>query len=338
MRVAGSAGAAALSPASAAAGDDLDPEIRGFVARTAEDLAAYPALSGLPVPEARHILEKVRARWARGGPSMAQTVELDVPARSGPVRLRIHRPAAAGPRPALVYLHGGGWTYFSLDTHDRLMREYAARADVAVIGVDYSLAPEHKYPVALEQLLDVLKGLATAGKALGVDPGRLAVGGDSAGANLAVAACLVLRDSGAPETVRGMVLNYGAFDVLRGAVLEHRYGGPGYMLGSEEMQTYWANYIRSEADLQLPLVCPLRAELTGLPPALLVIPECDLLAEQGRAMADKLRAARVPVQARVYPGATHSFLEAMSVAAVSRRALGDTAIWLRERLRDRLVA
>jgi acetyl esterase len=330
--------AADLSPAPVEPGSDLDPEIRAFVAGTAEDLAAYPPLEELPVAEARRILESARARWARGGPVMAETTELDVSARSGPVRLRIHRPSTSGLRPALVYLHGGGWTYFSLDTHDRLMREYAARADVVVIGVDYALAPEHKFPVALDQVADVLRGLAIVGRTLGVDPGRLAVGGDSAGANLAIAACLVLRDSGGPAAIRAMVLNYGAFDSPRGAALSHRFGRPGYMLGNEEMQRYWMNYVRSEADLQLPLVCPLRAELAGLPPALLVIPECDLLAEQGRAMADKLRAARVPVRAHAYSGASHSFLEAMSVAAVSRRALDDTAVWLREQLHDRSVA
>jgi acetyl esterase len=308
---------------------DLDPEIRAFVATVAADLAPYPDLQGLPLPKVRRILETVRARWTAGGPRMAETVELEAPARGGTVRLRLYKPATSGARPALVYLHGGGWTFFSLDTHDRLMREYAERADMIVVGVDYALSPESKYPVALEQVVDVLRWLPEAGAGLGIDPRQIVIGGDSAGANLAIAACLALRDADDPAVVRAMVLNYGAFDAARPLHVPSRFGGPGYMLGDEEMQGYWANYVRSAADLELPLVCPLRADLTMLPPALLVIPECDVLAEQSHSMLEKLWAANVRASALVYPGATHSFLEAASIAAISRRALAETADWLR---------
>lgn len=311
---------------------DIDPEIRGFVQTVAADLAAYGDLESRPLPEVRRILESVRSRWTVGGPQMAQTVEVDVPTRHGPVRVRLYRPAGDGPRPLLVYLHGGGWTYFSIDTHDRLMREYAARAGIIVAGVEYALSPGARFPVALDQLLDVLHRASTAGGELGIDASRIAVGGDSAGANLSVAACLTLRDAGQGDLVSGMVLNYGAFDAKHGNETRNRFGETGYMLGHDEMQAYWRNYVRSEADFDLPLVCPLRAELAGLPPALLVIPECDVLAAQGHAMADKLRQAKVQVQANVYPGATHSFLEAVSVAEVSRRALADSARWLRHTL------
>lgn len=311
---------------------DLDPEIRRFVATVAADLAAYPDLQTLPLPDVRRILEVVRARWTAGGPEMVETLELPVPARSGQVRLRIHKPVRGRRVPALVYLHGGGWTYFSLDTHDRLMREYAARAGVIVVGVDYALSPEARYPVALEQVVDTLRWLSVAGGEFDIDVRRLAVGGDSAGANLALAACLALRDAGERDIVHAMLLNYGAFDAEISAASPHPFGGPGYMLGAEEMQAYWRNYVRAEADLELPLVCPLRAELTGLPAALLVIPACDVLAEQGYALEHKLRHSGVPVRSLVYPGATHSFLEAVSIAAVSRRALSDSAAWLHEAL------
>lgn len=310
---------------------DIDPEIRIFVETVAQDLAQYADLDDLPLPRMRKILDTVRARWTAGGPRMAETLELEVLARGGQVRVRIYKPANRVPRPALVYLHGGGWTFFSLDTHDRLMREYAERADMIVVGVDYALSPEARFPVALEQVTDVLRWLPGAANDHGIDPERIAVGGDSAGANLAVAACLALRDAGAGDIVRAMVLNYGAFDA-RATESPTRFGGPGYMLGDAEMQTYWANYVRSAADLDLPLVCPLRADLAGLPAALLVIPECDVLAEQGHEMLAKLRGANVRASARVYAGATHSFLEAASVAEISRRALADTAQWLRAAL------
>jgi acetyl esterase len=307
---------------------DLDPEIRRFIETVASDLAPYPDLERLPLPEVRRVLEQVRARWVEGGPQMAETMELQVPARDGTVGVRIHKPATGRLRPVLVYLHGGGWTFFSLDTHDRLMREYAARAGINVLGVDYALSPEAKFPVALEQVVDVLRWIDAQGREFGISSRRVAVGGDSAGANLAVAASLQMRDSGRPDLIRAMVLNYGAFEANRPEGTGRHYGGPGYMLGYEEMQAYWRNYVRSPADLELPLVCPLRANLFGLPPALLVLPECDVLAEQGHAMATKLRHAEVPVTTRVYEGASHSFLEAVSIAAISRRALSETADWL----------
>jgi acetyl esterase len=314
------------------AATDLDLEIQAFVSRVSADLAAYPALDTLSLPEMRRVLEAVRARWTAGGPRMAQTAELEVPTRHGPVRVRIHTPRGNGrKKPALLYLHGGGWTFFSLDTHDRLMREYAERVGVTVVGVDYALSPEARFPVALEQVVDVLRWLPGAASGLELDQTRIAVGGDSAGANLAIAACIALRDAD-QNLVRAMVLNYGAFEAELPPMVPSRYGGPGYMLGDEEMRSYWLNYVRTEDELSLPLVCPLRADLAGLPPALLVIPECDVLAVQGHAMLERLWEANVRAIALVYEGATHSFLEAMSIAGVSRRALAETAEWLKSEL------
>ena len=199
-----------------------------------------------------------------------------MPTRHGPVRARIHRPAS-GILPGLVYLHGGGWTLFSIDTHDRVMREYASRAGCCVIGFDYALSPEQKFPVPLEQVVDVVDWLAEQGLELGIDAGRLAIGGDSAGANLSVATCLMRRDQASVPPLLAMLLNYGAFVSQCSADSCQRYGGPEYMLGCEEMSEYWRNYMRTDADAQNPLVCPLLASLDGLPPAFLAVAECDVL-------------------------------------------------------------
>ena len=126
-----------------------------------------------------------------------------------------------------------------------------------------------------------------------------------------------------------MVLNYGAFVARSSADACRRYGGPEYMLGCDEMSQYWRNYMRSDQDSGDPLVCPLLATLAGLPPAFLAIAECDILAEQSAEMTRRLQAAGVPVQSVVYPGASHSFIEAMSIAAISNRALTDASEWLR---------
>jgi acetyl esterase len=260
---------------------------------------------------------------------MAATTEIRVPDGHGGVRLRLYDPGPHGMKPAIVYLHGGGWTIFSLDTHDRLMREIAARAGAMVIGVDYALSPEAKYPVALEQVCTVLRHVAAHGQELGVEPSRFAVAGDSAGANLSVAACLRLRAAGGVPRPAAMALIYGVFDRRISEEAAARYGGAGYMLGAGEMEQFWRNYLTDESEADDPCVSPLRADLRALPPAFLVVPECDVLAEQSLRMARRLADAGVDVSHAVYKGASHSFLEAVSIAPLADRALGETAAWLR---------
>jgi acetyl esterase len=316
------------------AGADIDPDLRRFMALTGEAYRGYPDLSTLTLPEQRRVFEQVRERWRVGGPVMAETTEHQVPTRHGAVRARIHQPVADGPAPALVYLHGGGWTIFSIDTHDRLMREYAARAGVTVVGVDYALSPEAKFPVALEQVVDVVGWLRAEGGAPGVDAGRLAIGGDSAGGNLTVAACLSLRAAGALDGVRGMLLNYAVLDREVSGESARRYGGPEYMLTAGEMEQFWVNYLADPAQGANPLANPAKADLAGLPPAFLAVAECDLLAGQSLAMAERFAAAGVAAETVVYPGACHSFLEAVSIAPVAERALAEASVWLRARLAD----
>jgi acetyl esterase len=294
--------------------------------------ARHGDLAAVSHAEARRIAEEVRAPWTCGGPRMAAIAELKLPAANGPVRVRCYDAGPEETKPALIYLHGGGWTLFSLDTHDRVMREYASRAAVMVVGVDYALSPEAKYPVALEQVVTVARYLAERGAELGIDPLRIALGGDSAGANLAISACIRLRDEGHSRLIRAMVLNYGVFDRRSSGESQRRFGGPGNMLTSEEMKSFWRNYLRDDRDAEDPLVCPLRADLRGLPRALLVVPECDLLTEQSVQLADRLAAAGVSVKLEMYRGAVHSFLEAVSIAPIADRAFDDTARWLRASL------
>lgn len=313
--------------------DLLDPDVRRFNERVGAAFARYPDFSQRPVPERRRIAEEVRAPWTVGGPQMHARIDRTIPTRCGDVRVRLHDPSPSAHKAALIYLHGGGWTMFSIDTHDRLMREYAGRAGIVVMGVDYALAPEAKFPVALNQVVDVVRWTRAHATDLGLDASRVALGGDSAGANLTLTACLALRDAGERDAVKGMVLNYGAFDREVSETAARDYGYPGSMLEPAEMEQFWENYLRNATDASNPLACPLRADLAGLPPAFLAIAERDILAEQSIAMTAKLRAAGVDAHSVSYAGASHSFLEAVSIAALSDRALADTAAWLRSRLR-----
>lgn len=313
----------------AAGQDDVEPEIRVFLQRMNAGYAAFPDFASASLAEARRIAEQVRAPWASGGPEMAASPELRIGALQ--TRARILRPHAGdGPLPSLVYLHGGGWTMFSIDTHDRLMREYAARAGVAVVAVDYSLSPEARFPRAIEETVDAIEWVRQHGARHGIDTSRIAVGGDSAGANLAIASQLRLRDLGRPM-LSAMLLNYGVYSD-RPTASWTRYDGPSYMLEADEMRRFWNNYLRGDADRNDPLAVPMRADLRGLPPAFMAVAECDILADGNHAMAEALRSAGVDVESHTYAGATHSFLEAMSISRLSNRALDDAARWLKPRL------
>ena len=313
----------------------VDPDIRRFVSLVNADYARLTGGKSLPVEQMRAVAEEVRAPWRQGGPAMRRTVEHVAATSAGPVRLRIHDPGvpASHPSPALVYLHGGGWTLFSLDTHDRVMREYAARAGIIVVGVDYALSPESRYPVALNQVVAVVRWLQDHGTSFGIDASRLALAGDSAGGNLSICTALALRDAGQAGLVQGLVLIYPAFDRRCSPEALRRYGGPGAVLTAEEVAYFWDNYTGGRDVSGDPLASPMCADLVGLPPMCLTIPECDVLTEQSYAMAARLREAGVDVVFNVYPGATHSFIEAMSIAPVAARAIEDGAQWLQRTLR-----
>ncbi|MFT4075486.1 MAG: alpha/beta hydrolase fold domain-containing protein [Asticcacaulis sp.] len=314
------------SPATASA---LDADIRDFIRITGEAYASHGQGVEKTPATARQVAEKVRAPWVAGGPVMANTVESMVPTPHGNVRIRIYRPTDEARQPGLVYLHGGGWVMFSLDTHDRIMREYAGRTGITVIGIDYALAPEARFPVALEQSVSVLAHLFDNAADFGLDPDHLFMGGDSAGANLSLAAAIALRDQGRGGILKGLLLNYGAFSTDLRPEDVSRYGGPDFMLTASEMDYFWQQYLRTPEDRANPLATPLRADLTDLPPIFLCIPECDVLTGQSLQLEQRLAATGVPTQAIIYPGASHSFLEAVSISQVAGQAFDDAARWLR---------
>lgn len=307
----------------------IDPNIRTFIDRLNAGYASHDVATARTVADRRRIAELVRAEWRSGGPQMASTRTFE---HNG-IRMRLHRPTEADDLPVMLYVHGGGWMLFSIDTHDRLMREYAARAGIAVLGIDYSLSPEARFPTALHEVVAATRWLEREGAAWGLDPTTILIGGDSAGANLSVAACLMRRDAGLPP-LAGMVLNYGAFDPLP-CPSYARFDGPAYNLEVPEMEAFWQNYVADPAELADPLVAPIRAALHDLPPVMLAIAECDILADSNRAFADRLADADVAVTATVYASVTHSFLEAVSIAPVAAQALDDQARWITATLQAR---
>ena len=314
----------------------MDPEMAAFNRMMEDRAAALPPIRlALPFDTPRALTEALNLPLCEGGPQPAVSGDRWLPVRGRRIQCRVHLPAGPGPHPVLLYVHGGGWVWNSIDTHDRLMREYAVAAGCAVIGPDYALSPEAVFPQALEECEAVLRWIAAegpaGGAAWGLDPARIVLGGDSAGANIAAGLALSLRDGPAPVPLRGLLLNYGVFD-SRLDTPSYREFASGYGLTEERMRFYWEAYAPRPADRLNPLAAPLRAGLEGLPPCLLHIAELDVLAHENHAMAARLRAAGVTVESRVFPGTVHGFLRAVGSVGAAQRAVAEAAAWLRARL------
>ncbi len=315
--------------------DALDPQIRRFIEDVCREGARLRGDGQPGWPERRLIAAQARAPWREGGPRMREVVDLRLSSAHGEFGLRILHPqaAASSPSPALVYLHGGGWCLFGLDTHDRLLREYADAMRLPVVAIDYSLAPEHPYPAALDQSVAVLDWLREHGATFGIDASRLALGGDSAGANLAVATALRLRERGELTRVRALLLNYGAWAPALSDTARQTLGTAEDMLSGAEMDEFWEAYLGAEAArVAGPFSAPLLAPLHDLPPSLLLWGDRDVLAEQNAEMVQALVAAGVTVQTRIHAGAPHSFIEAMAVSDQARDAVAHGAAWVRDHL------
>ncbi|HEX4570262.1 MAG TPA: alpha/beta hydrolase fold domain-containing protein [Dongiaceae bacterium] len=271
-----------------------------------------------------------RAFWNEIKPAMAAVEPVEIPRSGGSVRCRLYRPGTGGRLPALVYLHGGGWVLGSLDTHDRIMRLLAEKSGVAVLGVDYRLAPEHKFPAAYDDALAALRHLLREGAGLGIDPARLAVGGDSAGANLALATCLQL-DAHERAAVKIQLLYYGSFG-LADSASRRAFGSETDGLTKADLDFFRDCLLRSPADAEDMRYDCLSADLRGLPPAFIAATDLDPLLDDSRALAELLEAAGVAHDLVVYEGVLHGFLHLSRMVSKSMRALDAGAAALRKAL------
>lgn len=258
-----------------------------------------------------------KAMFNAGGPAMAETREIEIPGRRGAIRARLYAPPGLGERaPGLLYLHGGGWVIGSPDTHDRLTRELAAGIGARVLSLDYALAPEHPYPAGLDDCVDAARFLGGRGDQLGIDRGRLFIGGDSAGANLTAATLLRLKAEPG-GAFRGAIYIYGAFAMDYDTPSVKAWGDRDLILSRQSMEWFRAQYLPGGDVTADPFVSPLRGDLTGLPPAILVVGTLDPLLSDSELFAGALRKAGVPAELHVYPDGPHAFAQifALDMAA-----------------------
>jgi len=260
---------------------------------------------------------------------------------SGLVSLHILRPLnAPAVLPVIVYIHGAGWVFGSMQTHDRLIRELAVGAQAAVVFPEYRLSPEAKYPTAIEECYSVVKWVAERGREHGMDPERLAVAGDSVGGNMTSAVTLLSRERGGP-VIQLQLLFYPVTDAAFDTASYHQFA-EGYHLRRDAMMWFWDQYTANPGERNEITASPLRAstqQLKGLPPALIITAEADVLRDEGEAYANKLREAGVRVTAVRFQGTIHDFvmLNALAHTAAARGAISLATAWLREGFSTRLV-
>jgi acetyl esterase len=253
-----------------------------------------------------------RAFWNEGGPAMASRVDDTVPGPAGDVRIRLFTPPSAvgeDRRPSLVYLHGGGFVVGNLDTHDRIMRSLAAKTGAVVVGVDYALAPEAKFPRALEECAAVVSWLQRRADALGLDEGRISFAGDSSGANLSLATALFLRDTVSDwPGAQCLLLYYGLFG-LTDSASRRLYGGSWDGLARADLEYYMAAYTRGPDDLSSPYLDCLSADLAGaVPPCFIAACSLDPLRDDSVALAAALAERGVNHQLVMFDRVLHGFL------------------------------
>jgi len=290
-------------------------------------------LESLSVSEARaQFAAGAEARKALAGPEQAVArVEDRVIETSGhPVPVRVYWPSLGSDLPALVYFHGGGWVLGGLDMVDRVCRQLANAAECVVVSVDYGLAPEYKFPQPLEDAYRATEYVAQHARELSVDPNRIAVGGDSAGGNLAAAVALRIRDEGGPRV---------AFQLLVYPVTDYHDNRPsmsefdGTFLTRASMEWFWGHYLRHPEDRQNPYASIINTRnLADLPPAIVITAECDPLRDQGEAYAHRLEAAGVPVTVKRYEGAIHAFFHMSGAVDSGKAAVADASQALRDAL------
>ena len=260
---------------------------------------------------------------------LGRVENLSAPGPAGDIPLRLYANDHDGLRPALIYFHGGGFVFGNLDTHDAVCRALAKESGAVVVAVDYRLAPEHKFPAAVDDSYAATVWIAANAERLGIDAQRITVCGDSAGGNLAIVVAMRCRDAGGPK-LAAQVLIYPVTDVSTFDTGSHRELGEGYFLTRAAMEWFTGHYLASADQKRHPEASPLLApNLSGLPPALVITAEFDPLRDEGEAYAKRLQQAGVPVTVTRYPGMIHGFVSMLGVLSGGRQAIREAAQFTR---------
>ncbi|MEO8118516.1 MAG: alpha/beta hydrolase [Rhodoferax sp.] len=313
----------------------LDPALAGFLAQAAAQ--GNPPLESLPPPVARQIYRELAQALGLPAPAIGEVLETTLPGPGGSLRLRVYAPSTAPgtqtpqlPWPVLLYVHGGGFVIGDLETHDTVCRTLCQHAGMLVVAVDYRLAPEHPFPAAPDDVEAALRWVLAHAASWGGDPSRIAVAGDSAGAQLALVAA---RRVGSAN-VRALGLIYPVAQHPDETSASYRENGEGKFLTTGAIQWFVASYLGGQADA---LTHPDYAVLTSnrfesLPATWVATMGHDPLRDEGHALAQRLATAGVTVAHRHYPGAIHACIHFTAVSPIGLQVMTDLAQWLREQV------
>ena len=303
----------------------LHPQVAALL--DAVKASRIPPMHTVPAAEARRIYRDTRGRLLPPAPQMALCEDLPIPGPAGKIPVRHYRPAGsvAGQKlPALLFFHGGGWVIGDLDTHDVLCRELSNGAGCTVIAIDYRLAPEHRFPAAVDDSIAAMRHFVQRAADYAFDATRVAVGGDSAGGNLATVVALAARDAGYPPLAYQLLIYPGTDQRMRHA--SHAANGAGYLLTRELIEYFRGHYLPDAKQYDDWRASPLLAkDLSGLPPAYVLTAGFDPLVDEGKAYAQRLAAAGVKVEYRCYEDMVHGFILMGGVLDTARLAVADCA-------------
>lgn len=304
----------------------LHKQVQALLAEAAASSA--PLLHTVPVDVARKLYDK-GTELTRGQPPEPLSVDsLSLPGPASDLTAWLYRPSSQSDLPLLVFFHGGGFTIGSLQSHDVVCRTLCVEANCLVLSVDYRMGPEHRYPAAVEDAWAATRWAAANAARLGADPRRIAVGGDSAGGNLAAVVCLLARDANAPPLVQQLLI-YPCTD-MSCEFPSHTRFADGYRLTRDLIEWFYQHYFAPDEDILHWRASPLRAnDFRGLPPALVMSAGFDPLQDENRAYASKLEAAGVPVHYSHYGDMIHGFITMPGPLDRAREALSECAAVLR---------
>jgi acetyl esterase len=304
----------------------LDPQAKGLLDFIAQ--AGRIPYSQITPPMARAQMAELLRRTKKNAEWAVSTRDLDFACPAGKIRARLYTPrAATAPLlPVTVFFHGGGWCIGDIDTHDPVCRQLAEEAECAVLSIDYRLAPEHRFPAAVEDCFAAVRFVAAEGKSLGLDPARIAVAGDSAGGNLSAVSAILARDVGV--AIAAQVLIYPATDWV-GTYASRKDYAEGFLLTEESMNWFGNNYIDAKDHGDFRASPILARDLSRLPPALVLCGGCDPLLGESRAYAEKLRAAGTESHFSLYPGQIHAFFNMGGVIGAADKAMAEIAAFLK---------
>jgi len=308
------------------AGNKPDPQIEALLQKM-QERGAPPVQTLTPI-QARESRNPVFIELG-GPPELLENVEnLTIPDPSGQIPVRVYTPQGSGPFPVLVYFHGGGWVICNLDTHDSVCRSLSKGASCVVVSVAYRLAPEHKFPAAVEDAYAATEWTADNADGINVDRDRIAVGGDSAGGNLAAVVSHMARDKKGPSLAYQLLV-YPVTDLSSLDTDSYREHGQDYILTKDSMAYYRSHYLKGKEDSEDPYASPLLAEqMSGLPPALVITAEFDVLTDEGEAYANRLKQAGVPVSYVCFKGMIHAFFSLSSVVDRAKEAIKEASAGL----------